>query len=91
MVPGWQASADHKRINREFVCKDFVSAVAFINALAQLAEAEGHHPDLTLYSWNHLRVTLWTHPIAGPSENDFILAAKVNALAAKRSKLFKAA
>ncbi len=80
VVPGWRAGTDFKKIEREFVFKDFVSAVGFFNKLATLAESEGHHPDLTLYSWNHLKVELSTHSIGGLSDNDFIVAAKANQL-----------
>ncbi len=78
VVPGWVLVSDVKHISRELVFKDFVSAMAFVNELAKLAEAEGHHPDIHLTSWNHLQVTLWTHAIGGLSENDFIVAAKTN-------------
>ncbi len=79
-VPGWQASADYKKIIREFQFKDFAEALKFINQVGEIAEKEGHHPNLELYSWNHVRITLFTHAIGGLSDNDFILAAKINQL-----------
>lgn len=71
---------EDKKLMRSFVLKDFLSAVALINAIAQIAELEGHHPDLRLFRWNHLEVTLWTHAIGWLSENDFIVAEKINKL-----------
>ncbi len=79
-VTGWEVLADNKKIWREIIFKDFVTAISFINKVATLAESEGHHPDLHLTSWNHLKVELWTHAIGGLSDNDFILAAKINSL-----------
>jgi 4a-hydroxytetrahydrobiopterin dehydratase len=77
-APGWVLSQDVKHLAREIKFKDFVSAIAFINMLAKLAESEGHHPDIHLTGWNHVRVDLWTHAIGGLSDNDFIVAAKAN-------------
>lgn len=79
LVPGWQV-VDGKKIWRQFTNKDFVAAIKLVNAIADIAESEGHHPDLHLTGWNHLRVELWTHAIGGLSDNDFIMAAKVNQL-----------
>jgi 4a-hydroxytetrahydrobiopterin dehydratase len=67
-------------LHRHFQFKDFAAALRFVNAMAALAESEGHHPDFTVHGWNHLEVTLSTHAIGGLSENDFILAGKVDAL-----------
>lgn len=77
-VPGWTLAADAKSISKEFVFKDFVEGVVFITDVAHVAEEEGHHPDLNLHSWNKVTVTLSTHAIKGLSENDFILAAKID-------------
>lgn len=79
-APGWTISDDGKKISREIVGKDFMTAVKYINQIATLAESEGHHPDIHLTNWNHLRVELWTHAIGGLSENDFIMAARINEL-----------
>ena len=68
---------DTKKIWREFKFKDFVQAVDFINRIANIAEFEGHHPDILLYNYNHVRVELMTHAIKGLSRNDFIVAAKI--------------
>jgi len=77
-LSGWALQGE--RLHRHFKFKDFVTAMWFVNAVANLAEAEGHHPDLHLHDWNQLEITTWTHAIGGLSENDFILAAKIDAL-----------
>lgn len=77
-VPGWQVSQDLKKISREWQFKDFVEAVIFVNDVAHLAEDEGHHPDIKIHSYKKVLIELYTHAIGGLSENDFILAAKIN-------------
>lgn len=79
-VPGWQIWADGKKIGREFLMKDFGSAVELITRIADAAEEENHHPDLHLTGYRKLLVELSTHAIGGLSENDFIIAAKINEL-----------
>jgi 4a-hydroxytetrahydrobiopterin dehydratase len=79
-VPGWTLTPDGKRIRREWTAKNFMSAITFFNAVAALAESEGHHPDLHLSSYRAVAIEIWTHAIDGLSENDFILAAKINEL-----------
>src|SRR5947209_1393000 len=82
-VPGWElmepaeGEAGVPMLVRRFRFKDFAEAMAFVNRVADLAEAEGHHPDIHI-SWNRVRLELTTHAIKGLSENDFILAAKVD-------------
>jgi len=79
-VAGWQViDGEPLKIARSIKLKDFAQAMAFVNSVAQLAEAEGHHPDFCV-SWNRVRLELFTHAIGGLSENDFIMAAKVNQL-----------
>jgi len=65
-------------IENEFKFKDFKEALEFINKVGVIAEEEGHHPDIYLHGWNKVKITLNTHAIKGLSENDFILAAKIN-------------
>ncbi len=77
-VPGW-SSPDNLKIVKEFKFKDFKEAMAFINKVAEIAEAEGHHPDIYIF-YNKVRLELSTHAIHGLSENDFILAAKIDAI-----------
>ncbi len=76
-VKGWNLSK--KKISRTFVFKDFKEAMKFVNNVAALAEREGHHPDFSIH-WNEVHLLLWTHAINGLSENDFVLAAKINLL-----------
>ncbi len=76
-VPGWTLDEDAKKIFREFVFKDFKEAMRFVNLVAKLAESERHHPDISIW-FNRVKLELSTHAIKGLSENDFILAAKIN-------------
>jgi len=78
-VPGWELADDAKSIHRRFQFKGFYSTMAFVNAMAWVANREDHHPDFTT-GYNYCDVTFTTHAIDGLSENDFICAAKVNAL-----------
>lgn len=68
------------KIQREFQLADFVTAIDFVNELAEIAEDEGHHPTMTI-DYDTVTVTLWTHAIDGLTENDFILAAKYDEVA----------
>ena len=65
------------RIEREFSFGDFAKSIAFVNKVGDLAEDEGHHPDIT-FGWGHAKVVFYTHKIKGLHENDFIMAAKVD-------------
>jgi len=78
-LDGWDAQEASTRIHKHYRFKDFVQAMKFVNALAAVAEGEGHHPDFTVH-WNAVDVTLWTHAIGGLSENDLIVAAKLDRL-----------
>lgn len=80
-VSHWTLSGDGKRISREWTFRDFPEAMAFVNRVASLAEEEQHHPDIRVFSYRRVRLDLSTHAIGGLSENDFILAAKADALA----------
>src|ERR1700738_507572 len=77
----WKVTSDNKRIRREWRVKDFATALDFFSRVGQLAEEEGHHPDLHLVGYRNVAIELWTHAINGLSENDFILAAKINQVA----------
>lgn len=72
---------DDKRLEKVLQFKDFASALAFVNSVGKIAETEGHHPDINIFSWNKVKLILFTHSIDGLSENDFILAAKIDELA----------
>lgn len=70
---------ENKKILRKYTFKDFTAAMRFVNKVAELAEHEGHHPDIAIH-YNRVTLELWTHAIGGLSENDFIVAEKINAL-----------
>ncbi|MEB3224105.1 MAG: 4a-hydroxytetrahydrobiopterin dehydratase [Candidatus Sericytochromatia bacterium] len=79
-VPAWRiADGEPARLTRRFTFPDFRGALAWVNAVGELAEAEGHHPDVAIH-YNVVDLEVWTHAIRGLSESDFILAAKVDAL-----------
>jgi len=75
----WQLSSDAKRITATFEFKNYFRTLAFVNAAAYIAISEDHHPDIA-FGYKTCTVTFWTHNIDGLSENDFICAAKVDAL-----------
>ena len=76
-LTGW-IDVNEKMIEKEYKFKDFKEALAFINKVGEIAESEGHHPDINLHNWNKVKLTLSTHAIGGLSENDFILASKID-------------
>ena len=76
---GWGVEKEHHLL-RTFTFPDFVTALAFVNKVGALAEAQGHHPDIYL-AWGMVRVEIWTHKINGLTESDFVLAAKIDHLA----------
>lgn len=80
-VPAWDLAKNAKKITREFLFSDFKTALKFVNAVGKIAEREGHHPDIAIH-YNQVVLDLWTHSIGGLSENDFIVAAKIDAMAA---------
>ena len=82
-TPGWTLNHDVTRIERTFKLPDFAAALALVDKIGEIAEAEGHHPDIA-FGWGYCRVVFYTHKIKGLHENDFIMAAKVNALAEAR-------
>jgi len=75
---GWKVVDEH-HIEREFSFPDFAKALEFTNAVGAIAEDEGHHPDIEL-GWGRVNVKLWTHAAGGLTKNDFIVAAKIDAL-----------
>lgn len=78
-LPGWALADGSTRLRRTFRFRDFAEAMRFVNAMAALAEREGHHPDFAVH-WNRVDVTIWTHDAGGLTENDLVLAAQVGAL-----------
>ena len=77
-LPLWDVADEHHLV-REFRFSDFKQALAFVNQVGEIAEAEGHHPNILL-TWGKAEITIWTHRIDGLTESDFILAAKINRL-----------
>lgn len=74
----WMLSPDAKSISREFTFSNFKEALLFVNKVGEIAEEEKHHPDVKVFAYKKVLVELSTHAISGLSENDFILAAKIN-------------
>ena len=81
-LKGWELASGGQAICKTVSCKNFLDAVALIQRIAPIAEAEDHHPDLHLTNYRKLMIELSTHAIGGLSENDFILAAKIDNLLA---------
>jgi 4a-hydroxytetrahydrobiopterin dehydratase len=77
-LPSWSVIDNH-HLEKEFLFANFVEALEFTNKVGNLAEAEGHHPDIHL-SWGKVKIKTWTHKIDGLNESDFILAAKIDLL-----------
>ena len=77
LVPEWEVRAD--KLVRVFEFADFNAAFGWLTSVALLAEAEGHHPDISV-SWNRVELTLWTHTAEGLTRNDFIMAARIDRL-----------
>lgn len=85
-LQGWTITHDGERIRKEWVVRNFMSAMSFFGNVAEIAEAEGHHPDLHLVGYRNVAIEIWTHAIGGLSENDFILAAKIDELPVELKK-----
>jgi 4a-hydroxytetrahydrobiopterin dehydratase len=79
-VPQWKAVDEH-HITRTFNFPDFKQALDFVNRVGEIAEQQGHHPDILL-AWGKAGITLWTHKIDGLTQSDFIMAAKIDRAAA---------
>ncbi len=77
-IPQWAAVKGH-HLCRDYKFSNFVEALAFTNSAGEIAEEQGHHPEITL-GWGHAQVEIWTHKIDGLTESDFILAAKLDQL-----------
>ena len=75
-VPEWEL--EEGKVVRRFEFKNFRKAIGFVNKVADLAEVENHHPNISIWGWNKVKLTFFTHAIKGLSENDFIMAAKVD-------------
>ncbi|HBN77218.1 MAG TPA: 4a-hydroxytetrahydrobiopterin dehydratase [Planctomycetaceae bacterium] len=79
-LTGWEICHNGERIRKQWTVKNFMAGIEFFNAVADVAESEGHHPDLHISGYRNVEIEIWTHAIGGLSENDFILAAKIDQL-----------
>ncbi|XP_058193118.1 pterin-4-alpha-carbinolamine dehydratase 2, mitochondrial-like [Rhododendron vialii] len=81
-VPEWDLvnEGGRLRLSRSWKVKTFLKGLEFFQAVANVAEAEGHHPDLHLVEWNKVKIEIWTHAVGGLTESDFIIAAKIDRL-----------
>jgi 4a-hydroxytetrahydrobiopterin dehydratase len=77
-LDAWYLTHDGQRIRKDWTVQHFMAGLDFFNRVAELAENDGHHPDLHLEGYRNVSIELWTHAIGGLSENDFILAAKID-------------
>ena len=84
LLDGWYLTHDGQRIRKDWKVKNFMAGMRFFEQVAELAENDGHHPDLHLEGYRNLSIELWTHAIGGLSENDFILAAKIDRVPIER-------
>jgi 4a-hydroxytetrahydrobiopterin dehydratase len=85
-LANWKPTADGKRIRRDWRVKDFVTALDFFQRIGRIAEEEDHHPDLHLTGYRNVSIEIGTHAINGLSENDFILASKIDTLPVELKK-----
>lgn len=85
-LTGWRLTENGQRIRKDWVVKNFLAGLKFFQGVAELAEADGHHPDLHLSGYRNVWIEIWTHAIGGLSENDFILAAKIDQLPIELAK-----
>ncbi len=74
----WTLYDARSKVKREFIFRDFVTAIKFVNDISIVSESEGHHPNIYIYDYKRVRVELWTHKINGLHQNDFILGIKID-------------
>ncbi|MEM5811978.1 MAG: 4a-hydroxytetrahydrobiopterin dehydratase [Candidatus Aenigmatarchaeota archaeon] len=84
-IKGWKII--NGKLERDFVFKDFVQALKFVNKVGKVAEKLNHHPDIIIHSWNKVKLINYTHSVKDLTEKDFILAEKINELWRKNQKL----
>ena len=79
-IPSWDLVEEYKiwKLRKSYKFEDFAEAMKFVNKVAEIAEAEGHHPNILIHDWNKVSLEIYTHKIRGLHENDFILAAKID-------------
>lgn len=80
LLTGWRISQNGLRLEKEWLVKSFKAGMDFLNRVAEIAEEEGHHPEIHLTGFRHVWIEIWTHAVGGLTENDFILAAKIDLL-----------
>ncbi|MCH2210659.1 MAG: 4a-hydroxytetrahydrobiopterin dehydratase [Fuerstiella sp.] len=80
LVDGWTVCSNPDRIRKTWTVRNFVAGMSFFGKVTELAESEGHHPDLHLHGYRNVEIEIWTHAIGGLSLNDFILAARIDEL-----------
>lgn len=81
IAKNWIVKDNPQRIERVFEFTNFKNALHFVNQVGELAEKEGHHPNIRLFGYKYVEISAWTHKIGGLHQNDFILAAKIDKLA----------
>lgn len=86
LIPDWKTDEESTRLKKSIKVKNFASALEYVNNIGRIAESENHHPDLTIRSYNHVDITLWTHVLKGLTSNDFILAVKIDTIPIVLSK-----
>ncbi len=79
-LSGWRISQDGLRVEKQWQVKNFKAGIDFIDRVAEVAEDEGHHPEIHLTGFRNVWIEIWTHAVGGLTENDFILAAKIDLL-----------
>ena len=82
-LSGWYLTHEGQRIRKDWTVQHFMAGMEFFHQVAEVAEDDGHHPDLHIEGYRNVSIELWTHAIGGLSENDFILAAKIDQLEIK--------
>jgi 4a-hydroxytetrahydrobiopterin dehydratase len=79
-VQNWSIVENDTKMEREYEFKDFKEALDFVNRAGEIAEEEGHHPNIFIHDWNKVKMILYTHAIGGLSINDFVVAVKIDQL-----------
>jgi len=79
-LPGWELLSGPDRIRRSWIVRNFQAGMTFFQKVTEVAETQGHHPDLHLVGYRNVSIEIWTHAIGGLSLNDFILAAQIDEL-----------
>ena len=89
LIPAWKLNEDRNQISRSWKTRNFAAALDFVNRVGQLAEAEGHHPDIAIRSYNLVQLDLSTHFVKGLTTNDIIMAVKIDTLPIELKKAKK--